>query len=170
MDMNVMQQVLDELFPALEALETQSGAIAQFLKERGIASDNDLAPFVERAANASSVRWRAARLRIDHLLSGTVKAAEASEKEKKEPEEAKAKTDTKQDQKLGQKRPEGPRNSEKHPERAAKTADNASPERGADAREKGKGEEVKTKEEGKKDESRGIEPGKPSKPAGKDVA
>ena len=47
MNTNVMEQVLDELFPTLEALETQSGAIVQFLKERGIASDSDLAPFVE---------------------------------------------------------------------------------------------------------------------------
>jgi hypothetical protein len=34
MNLDVMQQVLDELFPALEALETQSGAMIEFLKEK----------------------------------------------------------------------------------------------------------------------------------------
>ena len=76
----VAQIVLDEVFPVLEALETQSGAILQFLKERGIAGDKDLATIMEQAANASSVRWRAARLRVDHLLSTAAQTEAPHEK------------------------------------------------------------------------------------------
>src|SRR5216683_2636107 len=124
-DAKVMEEALNELFPALEALETQSGAIMQFLKERGIASDNDLAPFVERAANASSVRWRAARLRIDHLLSAAAKAAE-----EKERAVTKTKIDTEPDRQMSQKTPEGPTDSKEPPERAQKTAAGEGVERG----------------------------------------
>jgi hypothetical protein len=42
MDINVAEQVLDELFPALEAVETQSAAILQFLIDRGLATDEEL--------------------------------------------------------------------------------------------------------------------------------
>ena len=169
MDTNVMQQVLDELFPALEVLETQTGAIVQFLKERGVASDNDLAPFVEQAANASSVRWRAARLRIDHLLSAAAKATEASEEKERAATKTKdvtqTKTDTEPERQVSQKAPEGPRDSKEHAGRAQKTAVDESIEKRPDVGEAGK------KEEGnKKDESRGTEEGKPGKPASKDAA
>jgi hypothetical protein len=155
MDAKVMEEVLNELFPALEALETQSGAMMQFLKERGVASDNDLAPFVERAANASSVRWRAARLRIDHLLSGTAKAAEASQKKE---EEKKDKTDAQQDRETTQKAAEGPRDSQESREPADKAATARSAEGRTDA-----GQPVNKKEEGKREEAkRKEEPGKPT--------
>ena len=68
MNNEAMKEVLNELFSHLERLETQSEAILQFLKEKKRVTDKQLAPYLEQAGNASSVRWRAARARIDHLL------------------------------------------------------------------------------------------------------
>jgi hypothetical protein len=75
MDEKVAQQLFDELLPSLEALDTKCAAIRQFLMDKGIACEAELAPYIEQAGNASSVRWRAARVRINHLLS-TAKAEE----------------------------------------------------------------------------------------------
>ena len=64
-----LKEVLGELFALLEAQETNALAILQFLKEQGIATDEKLAPYVEQAGNASSVKWRAARKRMEFLLT-----------------------------------------------------------------------------------------------------
>lgn len=69
MDDKTVRDVFEELLPSLEALDTKCAAILQFLKAKGITNDEELAPYFEQAGNASSVRWRAARVRINHLLS-----------------------------------------------------------------------------------------------------
>jgi hypothetical protein len=76
MNENIMQEIVHELFSSLEALETQSAAILQFLKDKGVVDKQELAPYLEQAGNASSVRWRAARVRIDYLISSAKEAAE----------------------------------------------------------------------------------------------
>jgi hypothetical protein len=92
MDDKVAQLILDELFSSLEVLETQTAAVLQFLKEKAGSSDEQLAPYLEQAGKASSIKHRAARVRIDYLISGITnppqKAVErdAAKGEKKSPE------------------------------------------------------------------------------------
>jgi hypothetical protein len=87
---NVAQEILHELFSSLEGLETQCTAMLQFLKDKGIAREEELAVHFEQAGNASSVRWRAARVRIDHLLSSALKAEgrESAKAEERKPPKA----------------------------------------------------------------------------------
>jgi hypothetical protein len=75
-DGKVGGKLLDDLFSAFEDLETQSAGILQFLKAKGLATDEELAPYLLRAADASNVRWLAARLRMDALLAAAIKDAE----------------------------------------------------------------------------------------------
>jgi hypothetical protein len=88
-----IKEILDELFSLLESLEAQSLALTQFLKDQGIATDKKLAPYLDRAGNASSVKWRAARARMQYLLSPVPKQASDPQKDQskddnKEPERA----------------------------------------------------------------------------------
>lgn len=88
-----IKEILDELFSLLESLEAQSLALTQFLKDQGIATDKKMAPYLDRAGNASSVKWRAARARMQYLLSPVPKQASDPQKDQskddnKEPEKA----------------------------------------------------------------------------------
>jgi hypothetical protein len=77
-----IKEILDELFSLLESLEAQSLALTQFLKDQGIATHEKLAPYLDRAGNASSVKWRAARARMQYLLSLVAKKTDDQAKDK----------------------------------------------------------------------------------------
>ena len=77
---NIVEEILHDLFSSMEALETQNTAILQFLKDKGIATDEELASHLEQAGKASSVRWRGVRVRADYLFASAIKAAEQESK------------------------------------------------------------------------------------------
>ena len=74
MDSAITDEILEELSLTLQRVETQSAAILEFVKDKGIAKEEDLAPYLERASAASSVRWRAVRVRLARLLAGLEKS------------------------------------------------------------------------------------------------
>jgi hypothetical protein len=127
MDEKIVQQILDELFPSLEALDTQSAALLQLVKDKHLASDEEIASYFEHAGNASSVRWRAARARINYLVSAAANAKEtAAEKKpvkKSDPEPAESAS--------AEPKPEP--NAEKKDESGAPTSIAASPKDTEDA-------------------------------------
>jgi hypothetical protein len=84
MNEEVAQEILEELFSSLKSVETQTGAILQFLNDKGLAKQEELAPYIQRAGEASGVRLRAARARIEYLLSSAMKSDEGNAK--KEPQ------------------------------------------------------------------------------------
>jgi hypothetical protein len=103
MDEKIVQEILNDLFASLEALDTKSTAILQFLKDKGIASEEELASHLEQAGKVSNVRWLGVRVRMNYLLSSAFKATEQdAKKESPEPTENRqeAKSATKQ---LGEK-------------------------------------------------------------------
>jgi hypothetical protein len=117
MDESAVNEILDEIVSSLEPLEAQNTAILHFLKAKGIATDEDLGPFMEEATNASNVRWRAFRLRTAALISSAMKAPEKESQgqvqdPKKEPEKAQANDDAsgkqQKDQQPAEPTPEAP--------------------------------------------------------------
>jgi hypothetical protein len=73
MDEQILRQIFDELFESLEPLDTQTAALLQFLKSKGIVTDEELAPFLKQAGDASSVRWLGARIRAEALISSALR-------------------------------------------------------------------------------------------------
>jgi hypothetical protein len=72
---NPIAEIFDEVFTLLQDLETRSTAMLDYLQERGGVTDEKLAPYLDRAAGAADVRWRAARARMEHLLAPKPKSA-----------------------------------------------------------------------------------------------
>ncbi len=82
MNVDLAQELLNALGSSLKSLETQHAALLQFLKDKGVLTDDQFAPYLEQAGKASSVRWRAAHVRLESLFS-----AERQKDEKREEDE-----------------------------------------------------------------------------------
>ena len=85
MEEELVQQILDELLSTFEPLDTQTAALLQFLKAKGIATDEELKPFLEQAGNASNVRWLATRVRLRSLISSAMKPTEQPTEKSEKP-------------------------------------------------------------------------------------
>jgi hypothetical protein len=84
MNVELAQELVDQLGSSLEKLETQHAALFQFLKDQGVVTEDQLAPYLSQAGKASGVRWRAARIRLDSLIEAEKSREEAAaEKEKR---------------------------------------------------------------------------------------
>ena len=66
---NNFREALEELLDYLEQVETQSGAVLQFLRDKGIVTDENFAPYLDKAGDATSVKSRAMRARFDFLFT-----------------------------------------------------------------------------------------------------
>ena len=90
MNSEIANEIMEELSSAVERIETQSAAVLDFIKEKGIAKDEELAPYLERAAAASNVRWRATRVRLAHLFAGIEKSEREAKEHEQRPEQKKS--------------------------------------------------------------------------------
>ena len=146
-DGKVGGELLNELFSAFEDLETQSAGILQFLKEKGLATDEELAPYLKQAGDASEVRWRAARLRMDALLAAAIRDAK-EEFARKAEERARAHEESKVQKQDDQ------GESEQKGANEARTSSRNIDSRNADARKEREKEEVSPKAQAEKAESK----------------
>jgi hypothetical protein len=86
---DTLKEILSELFALLETQETNSTAVLQLLKDQGIASDEKLSTYLDQAGKASNVKWRAARMRMEYLLTPIQKETAGCDKSKQpEPKES----------------------------------------------------------------------------------
>jgi hypothetical protein len=99
MDPKILQEIFHELLGSLEAMDTQSSAVPQFLKDKGIVKPEELAPYLEQAGNASGVRWLGLRVRLDHLFSAAIQQSE-DEAAKEASAAAQDKTHTRESEQL----------------------------------------------------------------------
>lgn len=86
MDQAIVDEILEELSSTLQRVEAQSSAILELVKEKSIVKEDELAAYLERANAASSVRWRATRVRLEKLLSGMEKKQQQQDEERKRTE------------------------------------------------------------------------------------
>jgi hypothetical protein len=95
MNSEIADEILEELASTFQRLETQSAALFEFVKDKCIVKEDDLAPYMERAAAASAVRWRASRVRMARLLA-SVESGDGQAKENGKTEEEQESSKSKQ--------------------------------------------------------------------------
>lgn len=116
MNVHLAEELLNVLGSSLESYETQNAALLQFLKDKGIVTDEQLAPYINQAGKASDVRWRAARARLERIFASATK--------QEEDEKAEAKTSEKTQDQLPkeQANPEQQKRTDQQPENTTKNA------------------------------------------------
>jgi len=85
---NPTEEVLNDLFRHLEVLETQNAAILKLLKDKKLITEKKFSSYLEQAAVASDIKWRAARVRMEHLFANALepKTPSSSSKTREVPE------------------------------------------------------------------------------------
>ena len=67
--MKPAEEVFEELLPYLETLDSQIGGLIQLLKDKRITTTEELAQYARQADQASNVRERGLRVRMEYLFS-----------------------------------------------------------------------------------------------------
>ena len=124
-----LKEILGELFALLEAQETHSVAVLQFLKDQGIASDEKLAPYLEQAGKASNVKWLAARMRMEHLLTPIPKQAADVNKHAEKKDETRQDEGKQKDKDRDKEKAEPAQALAQGPIQAKSTSENQSPDK-----------------------------------------
>ena len=111
MDESLMRELFEDLFQTMEAAEAQSGALLSFLKAKKVVKEKELTPYLEQASTAASLRWTAARARMNRLFEAAMKpkqSAETGEKPKKDASAAREKKESQGEaRKIGHDKAEG---------------------------------------------------------------
>jgi hypothetical protein len=84
MDPEAFKPILEELFSSLEPLDAQNSAMLALLKAKGLATQEEFAPFLQEASNAASVRWLAVRVRTAALIANLMRPEQTAAEEKTE--------------------------------------------------------------------------------------
>lgn len=66
---NPAKDALYELLDYLEQVETRTGALLQFLRDNDIVTDENFAPYLKQASNATDIKSRAIHARFDFLFN-----------------------------------------------------------------------------------------------------
>jgi hypothetical protein len=73
-----IKAAFEELLDYVELLDTRTDAILRLLKDKGITTDDKFIPYLDKD-DASDIRVRAARSRIDYLFTADEAAKPATE-------------------------------------------------------------------------------------------